>query len=48
MHDLVLFGRGRLGFETDLPTLSAECGFAFEPKGVWELAHKRLGEKSSA
>ena len=22
-------------------------GFAFEPKAVWELAHKRLGEKSS-
>ncbi len=22
-------------------------GFAFEPKAVWELAHKRLGEKFS-
>ena len=25
----------------------AKRGFAFEPKAVWELAHKRLGEKFS-
>ena len=27
--------------------LRSKIGFAFEPKAVWELAHKRLGEKSS-
>ena len=27
--------------------LRSKIGFAFEPKAVWELAHKRLGEESS-
>ena len=33
--------------DANLLFCEAKSEFAFEPKAVWELAHKRLGEKSS-